>query len=63
MKIQNRRALLSLNSKKEKPRVSQKTQQGVENWVRAHEIEKGLAPEDSINYNHYDSEEDDPSNW
>ena len=35
----------------------------IEGEIRAHEIEKGLAPEESINYNHYDSEEDDPSNW
>jgi len=35
----------------------------IEGEIRAHEIERGLAPENSINYNHYDSEQDDPSNW
>ena len=63
MKIQNRRALLSLNSKKERPKVSQETQGTLDGWLRAYEAKNGLAPEDSINFNHYESEEDDPSNW
>lgn len=40
-----------------------KEKRTVVGWVRAHEVKNGLAPEDSINYEHYDSEEDDPSNW
>lgn len=35
----------------------------IDNEIRAYEVKKGLAPEESINFVHYDSEEDDPSNW
>jgi hypothetical protein len=57
MNIRNRRAL------KKRPKVSQETQGNVDGWTRAYETKNGLAPEDSINFNSYDSEENDPSNW